>query len=444
MRAALRLDAGRLADLLARQYLADGRAEHLLAAAEQADAAGGWREAIPWLTRAAVLQPISAAPWHLLRVLETANQYDAIGEVLATFEHGKTFGELVAIFKGVLLLQRGDPQRALHSVAKLRLPEIKSGEHVRARLCHLRAQAYEALGQYRDALKLFQEFNRQGVPAALDKRSYLATIERLARAKYPPLKADERPNHVMLLGFPRSGTTLLEHALAAHPQIETFEEIPSLTAMIIHAERALSEKSLDEAGRRAGLETARERYYDEIERRKRKPGAEIFVDKLPIRSAWIEVLEKFFPQKRYIFSVRHPYDVVLSCFKQPFTPNAAMENFRTVEDACEFYDRVMTIWFGVFPDATERVLYVRYDDLANNFRAQLERTLGFLGLGWNDEVLRFAELSETRSAATPSYGKVRGGLSLGAQSGWKNYRFVFDTPYGAKLHKWVDRFGYER
>ena len=74
----------------------------------------------------------------------------------------------------------------------------------------------------------------------------------------------------------------------------------------------------------------------------------------------------------------------------------------------------------------------------------MRRALAFLGVDWSDEVLRFAELSDGRKVATPSYGKVRGGLGIGVQSSWENYRFVFDTPHGAKLHKWVDRFGYER
>ena len=57
---------------------------------------------------------------------------------------------------------------------------------------------------------------------------------------------------------------------------------------------------------------------------------------------------------------------------------------------------------------------------------------------------RFSEVSEGRRVGTPSYGKVRSGLGIGVQSSWRNYRFAFDTPHGAKLHKWVDRFGYER
>ncbi len=122
----------------------------------------------------------------------------------------------------------------------------------------------------------------------------------------------------------------------------------------------------------------------------------------------------------------------------------AMENFRKLEDACTLYDRVMSIWFGVFPGDSDRVLYVRYDDLVTDFENEVRRTLAFLGVDWSDDVLRFAEISEGRRVATPSYDKVRSGLSLGIQSHWKNYRFALDNPHGAKLHKWIDRFGYER
>lgn len=445
MRASLRMDASRLVDLNARQFLNEARVEHLMAAAEQAEAASGWREAIVWLARATVLNPIApAGAYRLLRVLETANQFEAMEQALEIFGKGGVFAEVCAIYRGVVLLHKKDPQGALRALSKLQMSDIRSGDSVRARLCQIRAQADEALGQYRDALKWYQEINRQGVPKGLDKRAYLATIERLSRAVYPALSPDPRRDNVMMLGFPRSGTTLLEHALAAHPEIETFEEIPSLTSMILYVERILEDRIAGEAQRREAFEEARRRYYVEIERRKSKSGALLFVDKLPIRSAWAQILEKFFPDKRYIFSIRHPYDVVLSCFKQSFTPNAAMENFRTLEDACDFYDRVMSIWFSAFPGESERVLYVRYDELVTSFEKEIRRTLAFLGVEWSDDVLRFAELSEVRKVGTPSYGKVRSGLSLGVQSSWKNYRFAFDTPHGAKLHKWIDRFGYER
>lgn len=442
MRLAIRLDATRLIDMHARQFLHDGRTEHLMNAAEQAEKALGWRPSIIWLARATALQPIRVdeAFW-LLRVLETANQFEAIEEILGIFARGRVFGDIQAIFGGVLKLRRKDFKGAMQAVSKLRLAEMRNAA---PRLCQINAEAHEGLGQYRDAYKWYRLMNKQGIQPGLDKRDFAVATERLSRISYPTLSEDKRTDTVTMTGFPRSGTTLLEHALAAHPSVETFEEVPSVTSMGLAINRAVDAGVTGESERREAFERARSRYYVELDRRRSKPGASVLIDKLPLRSAWIEILEHIFPKQRYIFSIRHPYDVVLSCFKQYFSPNIAMENFRTLEDSCDLYDLVMSRWFGVFPGESDRVLYVRYEELVTNFEEQVKRTLAFLGLPWSDDVLHFADLSESRRVATPSYAKVRAGLGLGVQTSWRNYRFAFDNSHGAKLHKWIDRFGYER
>jgi hypothetical protein len=163
---------------------------------------------------------------------------------------------------------------------------------------------------------------------------------------------------------------------------------------------------------------------------------------MPIRSAHIGILEKMFPNKKYIFSIRHPCDVVLSCFRQQFRQNDAMENFRRFADACSLYDFVMSKWFSVFPIATERVHYVKYDDLIQNFEDELRKVLGFVGVEWNEAVLDFGSLSERRKVSTPSYAKVRAGLKLGVQSNWRNYAFLFEKAEAKPLQRWIDHFGY--
>ena len=121
-----------------------------------------------------------------------------------------------------------------------------------------------------------------------------------------------------------------------------------------------------------------------------------------------------------------------------------MDNFLRFDDACTLYNHIMTKWFEIFPGATERVHYVKYQDLVQNFEAEMIRALGFLGLDWHDAVRDFAALSEKRNTRTPSYAKVRSGLAAGVQSSWRNYGFLFETPAAQPLRQWVDRFGYER
>ncbi|AGY92610.1 hypothetical protein SPICUR_08410 [Spiribacter curvatus] len=166
-------------------------------------------------------------------------------------------------------------------------------------------------------------------------------------------------------------------------------------------------------------------YYDALEQRRQKSST-ILIDKTPILSADIHYMEKLFPAKRYIFSVRHPYDVVLSNFKQRYHQNAAMAAFNEFWSSCDFYDYVMKNWFEVFPGETDRVCYVYYDELVTNFEPTIRRVIDFLGVEWDDAVLDFAEHSKKRAVRTPSYANVRKGLSLGVQSSYQNYLFLFD------------------
>jgi hypothetical protein len=149
-----------------------------------------------------------------------------------------------------------------------------------------------------------------------------------------------------------------------------------------------------------------------------------------------------FPDKRYIFSIRHPFDVVLSCFKQQFTRNIAMEQFATFETAVRLYDFSMNQWFAVHGLDDPRVHYLRYDDLVVDFEAAMRGVLGFLGTDWDPAVLGFAELAGNRFARTPSYQKVRQGLTIGIQSSWRNYGFLFQSPAAKPLKQWAEFFGY--
>jgi hypothetical protein len=90
-----------------------------------------------------------------------------------------------------------------------------------------------------------------------------------------------------------------------------------------------------------------------------------------------------------------------------------------------------------------RVHYVRYDALVTDIEPTIRAALAFLGAGWDPGVLDFASAAQTRAARTPSYQKVRQGLSIGVQSSWRNYDFLFTGADAKPLRKWAEFFGYE-
>ncbi|MFO1184529.1 MAG: sulfotransferase [Bauldia sp.] len=444
MRADLALDSRSIGEFEARDFLATGEVSHLLSAAANFEAAAGWREAVLWAARATALHPIvPATAMLLLTLLESSNQPDLLDGILETFRRGNVFPLVRRIYRGVQLVERGKPDEAISQLSTIELKTVPTSQ-LRIAICGGLAKAHEKLGDYRSAAAAYRRQHEQIDGEKMDPADFMRSVRRLARIDVGEVGPDRRSDHFMMLGFPRSGTTLLENVLAAHPEIETFEEIPSYQSVAEASQAFEQAKFASPEERRAAAEAMRERYYVEIERRKRKAGARIFVDKLPIRSAYAESLEKFFPQKKYIFSIRHPYDVVLSCYRQSFKPNPAMENFRQFDKACALYDEVMSVWFKAFPGESERICYLRYDDLVTDFEAAVRRVLAFLGADWNEEVRAFSERSQERRVATPSYAKVRAGLSIGVQSSWRNYRFLFGSRETGHLDKWVERFGYKR
>ncbi|RYE11316.1 MAG: sulfotransferase [Hyphomicrobiales bacterium] len=445
MLAELAFDYAAAADAAGALYLATGDLEFLLEASRHAEAAHGWLSGVEWVVRLAAIVPLDPRAWgRLLVLVKSANQPKVLQEIADIMMAANLYPQFATIFGAWALLQSGNAEACLARLEPLSDQRVL-GDPIIAPMLHniidARARSHELLGNWEMAFDLFRKSNTIE-RSPFDPRNYYANADRRDRLTIPGLPPGKRSDIVQMLGFPRSGTTLLENALAAHPMIETFEEIPAVAAAYGMIERALG-TAPGASPAVTDYIAARDKYYEQIDIRRTKPDAQVLVDKMPLRSAEAAFLAKLFPEWRYVFSIRHPYDVVLSCFKQKFAPNVAMENFRTIEDAARLYDYTMSRWFDVFSMTDPRVHYVRYDDLVTNFEPTIRATLEFVGVEWNSDVLDFAEASKRRAARTPSYQKVRQGLSIGVQTSWRNYNFVFDSPAAKPLMKWVTFFGFD-
>jgi hypothetical protein len=411
--------------------------EHLLQAVSSAEYDGGWRSALPILVKLALINPQDGR-WALriCRALLDANQLDLVTQFCDIAESVSIFPTVIGMFRAAVAGERGDPESGLKLMDRLDTKSMPRG--VEIDVCRIRANLLDKCRRYQDANKYYEKQNILYRTDTFDRDLYIKRIERKAAMAVPELPPDDHDNYFMMLGFPRSGTTLLENVLSSHPAIETFEEIPSWPSV------QLVVRAFSEEGRPLPLDAAvkaRQRYYREIDHWRKKDTAAIFIDKLPILSSDAVLLEKMFPRKKYIFSIRHPYDVVLSCFKQSFSPNPAMDNFTTMEDSCRLYDFSMGQWFKTHSLDSKRVCYVRYDRLVENLQEETTRTLNFLGAEWNQSVLEFAKRADERKNKTPSYQKVRKGVSIGVQTSWRNYEFLFRKPYARKLDHWIKFFG---
>ncbi len=256
-----------------------------------------------------------------------------------------------------------------------------------------------------------------------------------------PLPAGPAAGHVFLLGFHRSGTTLLENALAAHPRVEALEEQPTLA-------RAAAEFMAGDGGlaRLAALDAAermrwRDAYWQDVRGFGASPDGKLFIDKMPLQILQLPLIAALFPEARVLLTLRDPRDVVLSAFRQRFSPNAATFRMLRLQDTAGFYDRVMTfggLYRGGLPlQLTE----TRYEALVEDFEGELRRIMAFIGLDWDPAVLAFAGHARSRAIATPSAAQVRRGVYKGGAGQWRAYREQL-APVLPLLDAWAARFGY--
>jgi hypothetical protein len=432
-------DKVELATIEIERFFRTGEVGPLSEAASAAEGAGGWRRALPLIVDLVLINPQNAG-WlaRLGQMLRQANEFDLLNRVCDIVDKIGIFPNVSLVFRAVLAGRAGSAAEGLKLLDRVSRKNLPQDLAIAAD--SVTAELLEKLGRFDDAYGAYMRQNKLLRGPEFNPSAFVAEAKAKAEATLAAPGPDPRKNYYMMLGFPRSGTTLLENALANHPRIETFEEIPSFAAV-----NQLFRKSHIPGAplERDFAKRARARYYTELDRRANKSGADVFIDKLPILSAQAHFLKKIFPEKRYIFSIRHPYDVVLSCFKQAFAPNVAMDNFTTFEDSCRIYDFTMNQWFTAFDLDSPEVRYVRYDRLVLDFKAEVSRVLAFLGVDWHDDIAHFAERASERQVKTPSYAKVRSGVSIGVQTAWRNYAFLFKRPEARPLDRWVKLFGYE-
>ncbi len=329
-----------------------------------------------------------------------------------------------------------------------------------ARLLHAElALTLDRLGETDAA---FKEFTIQNALAAeearargINKQSYLDQVQSLIAGFAPekvkgfswlpplPVESGHRGAPVFLVGFPRSGTTLLDQILDAHPDVQVFEERPTLlvvrdalAAMKGGYPAALGR--LDEAARTA----LRGRYFSALKADGAKLDTKIIINKLPLNIIHAGLIARVFPEARFILALRHPADAVLSAFMQDFQVNAAMANFLTLSDTAHLYDRVMTLWGTVRESLPLAVQPVRYEGLVADLKGEVMPVLAFLGLPWHAAMADPAAHAKARGTIrTPSYAQVTEPIYARAADRWRRYERQI-APVLPVLAPHIAGFGY--
>ncbi|HSC48408.1 MAG TPA: sulfotransferase, partial [Gammaproteobacteria bacterium] len=227
---------------------------------------------------------------------------------------------------------------------------------------------------------------------------------------------------VFLVGFPRSGTTLLDQMLSGHPGIEVLEEKATLWDFL--SEFAAGDAALERLARvgDAELEPWRRRYWQRV--RDFMPGRDpqrLFVDKMPLNSLYMPLIHRLFPGARFLFALRDPRDVVLSCCMQTFTLNEAMRHFQSLDETARYYAAVMSVGAAAAVRLQDRVHLIHYEDVVADTESAARRLLEFLELPWEANVLDFQRTARAKRISTPSYHQVVEPIYTRARARWRRY-----------------------
>lgn len=318
-----------------------------------------------------------------------------------------------------------------------------------ARVCDRLGRRDEALaacaqahaGQVEGVAALVPELMAPGAPP-LPVAQWRWDPARHAAARPVPAPAmPESP--VFVVGFPRSGTTLLEQMLDAHPGLCAMDEQPFLQGLAERMQRRglAWPDGLGELGEDACHEL-REDYWRSVRGVVALAPGQRLVDKNPLNLLRLPMIHRLFPEAHVVLALRHPCDVLLSCYMQAFRSPAFAVLCSDMRRLAQGYADAMAHWLYHVELLRPRVLEIRYEDLVEDPGAQVARLGAFLELEEPSRLLDFRRHARAKGfISTPSYSQVVEGINRKGLDRWRAYRALFE-PVLPVLQPYLERWGY--
>jgi tetratricopeptide (TPR) repeat protein len=234
-----------------------------------------------------------------------------------------------------------------------------------------------------------------------------------------------QPAPILIVGLPRSGSTLIEQILASHSLVDGTHELGDLSrAVQTLRRRARKQERFPEflnKTRSAGWSRIGREYLERTAKYRR--GAPYFIDKNPNNFVFAGVLKLAMPNVSIINARRHPLDSCLGAYKQLFASGQPFTYEMT--ELGEYYlqyQRLMDHWHAVMPGF---ILDVHYEDVVMDLEAQVRKILDFCGLPFEEACLNFYETR--RAVKTASSEQVRQPIYSSSVNRWRNYETHLDT-----------------
>lgn len=382
---------------------------------------------------------------HILKTI--GDQDDAIRSYRASASVRPDLGEVYWSLANLKTFRFDDSEVAN---MQAQLDSDKISDEARIHFCYSLGKHYE---DQEDYPKAFEYYSKGGASkremVKYDPLQNSAHADKIIEVFTPEFIESRQsygnpdPAPILIVGLPRSGSTLVEQILSSHSQIDGTAELPDL----MHLGNATGRNRFDalqypetlinmDATNATGLGK------DYIENTFRhRHGAAFFTDKMPNNFPHIGFLHLILPNAKVIDARRHPLDSCFGTFKQLFAKGQPFSY--DLFDLGQYYIdyiRLMEHWDQVLPG---KVLRVQYEDNVADQETQARRMIEHCGLEWEDQVLRFYE--SDRAVKTASSEQVRQPIYNKSVNSWKRYEteladlIIILEDVLAKLPKHIER-----
>ena len=312
---------------------------------------------------------------------------------------------------------------------------------------------YDKIKHYKKAFNCFKKSNSL-VSLSVDSRLYnpknyqnqisqlIISYSKVNNLEWENKIENKIISPVFLIGFPRSGTTLLDNILSSHPNICTLEEKPMIAMVKKSLNKLASYENLKKLNLH-DLQNLQEIYLDELT--KYLPNkllhGKVFIDKLPLSIIDVSLILRIFPKAKFILAIRHPLDCILSCFMQTFNLNDAMANFLNLKNTAELYNKSMKL-FDIYESIFKLDLHlIKYENLIFSLKDETTKLLKFLDLNWEKEIDNYRSNALDKKINTPSYNQVTEKIYTRASGRWKNYKNEMHDIMPL-MQFWIEKWGY--
>jgi Flp pilus assembly protein TadD len=413
---------------------------------------GRVEESEEWYRKAVELAPDDANVWVGWSNLEEVRRnipraWELLGEA-----EKRTNGRELALERATLLGREGRTGEAVDELSKSR----EDGRKLQANGLYERGRLYDKLERFDEAWADFVEANRlvrevqkrrYGEAAAKDLVSECQRFFRRTRIKLIP-RADldsSMPQPIFVVGYPRSGTTMVEQTLSAHPLISAGDELIFISDLTRIIPRWIASPNpfpgcltdLWMGDNRLAPNQFRDYYLRRSQEQGIEEGARFFTDKMPLNETHLGLIHILFPHAPIVHVRRHPLDILTSNFSnflthgfnQSFDVKTIAQHYALIDGLVEHYKEQLDLNY----------LEIRYEDLVANQEKHVRRMLEFVGVGFDPRCLSFHE--NQRYARTASYAQVTEKLYDKSIYRYRHYRKYLDQAV-AILRPTLSRLGY--